>query len=130
MRYEDETFRMNLPQTLTPGEAEATRIMSQAQSTALARMATVDAPTRTPADTVTPWPTWTVQPSATIAPSATPTVEASVTATIAPTASVSATAVAVQTPARSGFDGTLAGLVVAFVVCVVILLASLRRRAL
>jgi hypothetical protein len=85
---------MNPFQTLTPGEAEATRIMSQAQSTALARMATVDAPTRTPAppaDTATPWPTWTVQPTATDAPTATGTPEPTHTATIAPTVTGTAT---------------------------------------
>lgn len=124
---------MHSSQTLTPGEAEATRIMSQAQSTALARMATVDAPTRTqapPTASVTPWPTWTVQPTATYAPVATGTTEPTHTATIAPTASVAVTATVQAGGRGAGFDGTLAALVVAFVVCVVILLASLRRRAL
>jgi hypothetical protein len=124
---------MHHAQTLTPGEAEATLIVARAQSTAVSRMREIDAPTRTPAppaDTATPLPTWTVQPTATDAPTATGTPEPTHTATIAPTVTVTAEARAVPTPSRSGFDGTLAGLVVAFVACVVLLLASLRRRAL
>lgn len=85
-------------QTLTPPEAQATVDVARAQATSVSRLATANAPTKTPAATLTPMPSATPWPTATPEPTATATVQPS--ATPAPTETAAPVQTQVPMPAR------------------------------